>query len=337
MKKLFTIALTLCIPFTAAVASENADTTKVKVKAEAKTTKFKGAPILRVFTNFQQGLFSANEMSSFNLDRAELGYGATFGDGFASKIAVDFGATKTVDGKTERAIYLRNAEVSWEKKGFKVNMGLISLKQFSTSENAWGYRYVAKSAQDAYKFGTSRDYGFTLAYKINDWVSVDATMVNGEGYKKAEFDNKFKYAIGATFKPVKGLTMRVYGDIYSKSDGLIDARNQQTLALFAGYEHSAFSVGAEYDHMWNTKFNKGVSQSIISVFGSAKLHKQVKIYARYDNYSTKNNWGDDQEAYYLGVQYTPVKYVKISPSFSYKKVRNQTAVPIVGLFLDIKF
>lgn len=336
MKKLFTLALTLCIPLTAAIASENADTTKVQTNTTTQTTKFKGKPILRVFTNFQQGLWSANDMSSFNLDRAELGYGATFGDGFASKISVDFGATKKVDGKTERAMYVRNAELSWAKKGFKVNLGLITLKQFGLQENEWGYRYIAKSAQDEYKFGSSRDYGFILAYEIADWVSVDATMINGEGYKKTQIDNKFKYALGATFRPVKGLTLRVYGDLYSKTNGLTDGKNQQTLSMFAGYEHPAFSLGAEYDHMWNTKFNEGVSQSIISVFGSAKLHKQVKIYARYDNYSTKNNWGDDEEAYYLGVQYTPVKYVKISPSFSYKKVRAQKAIPIVGLFLDIK-
>jgi len=333
MKKIFTLALTLCIPLTAVLASENADTTKVKVET---TTTFKGKPSLRVFTNFKQGFGSSNDISSFNLDRAELGYGVTFGDGFATKVTVDIGATKKVDGKKEREMYLRNAEVSWTKNGFKINLGLIAPKQFGTLENAWGYRYVAKSAQDEYKFGSSRDYGLSLAYKITDWVSVDAAMINGEGYKKAQFDNKYKYAFGVTFKPVKGLKLRVYGDIYSKTDGMTDGRNQQIISLFAGYEHRCFSLGAEYDNMWNTKFNKGVSQSIISVFGSAKLSKHVKIYARYDNHSTKNNWGDDEEVYYVGVQYSPVKYIKISPSFSYKKVRTQKAVPIVGLFLDIK-
>ena len=137
MKKLFTIAIALCASFSLTYAFENADTTKVKKET---STKFKGKHSLSIFTNFQQGLFSANDISSFNLDRAALGYGATFGDGFAAKIDVDFGATKKVDGKTQRAMYVRNAEVSWTKKGFKVNLGLISLKQFGAQEKSWGHR-----------------------------------------------------------------------------------------------------------------------------------------------------------------------------------------------------
>ncbi len=333
MKKIFTLACVLCIACTTINASEKSDTTKTK---KVSSTKFKGKPSISIFTNFQQGLFTSNDISSFNLDRASIGYGGTFGDGFAAKIDVDFGATKKVDGQTKRAMYVRNAEVSWAKKGFKVNIGLISLKQFGMQEKNWGYRYIAKSAMDQYKFGSSRDLGFTLSYDIAKWVSIDATMVNGEGYKNVGIDNNYKYAIGATFKPVKGLAIRAYADIYSKNDETENQKNQQTASIFAGYNHDKFSIGAEYDYMWNTKFKDGNSQSIFSVYTTVKVHKQVSIYARYDNYATKNNWGADEQAYYVGVEYSPIKYVSIAPTFSYRQIAGKKAIPIVGLFLDIK-
>ncbi len=46
-----------------------------------------------------------------------------------------------------------------------------------------------------------------------------------------------------------------------------------------------------------------------------------------------------KQAYYVGLEYTPVKYVKMSPMFSYETYANseKSSIPLVGLYLDLRF
>lgn len=48
-----------------------------------------------------------------------------------------------------------------------------------------GYRFVAQTFQDKYWKIPSTDLGFIARYKINDFISVDAAMTNGEGPRVA--------------------------------------------------------------------------------------------------------------------------------------------------------
>ena len=47
-----------------------------------------------------------------------------------------------------------------------------------------GRRYIDKSAQDKYKWASSADAGVSLDYKLSNKISLDAQVLNGEGYKK---------------------------------------------------------------------------------------------------------------------------------------------------------
>ena len=49
---------------------------------------------------------------------------------------------------------------------FKLSMGMQSTTQFNLLEKNWGFRYIMKSAQDQYKFGSSADLGLVAVYSL---------------------------------------------------------------------------------------------------------------------------------------------------------------------------
>ena len=274
----------------------------------------KGKAIVRIFANAHTGFGVDNDDRGFELDRSYLGYEYNFGKVLQVKAVLDVGQSKAVDDYHHIA-YIKNAQVTWKTGGLTLNGGMISTTQFGVQEKFWGYRYIMKSFQDEYKFGSSADLGISASYKFNNWVSADAIIINGEGYKKVQVKDGLQYGLGATFTPMEGLTLRLYGSINESSvNELSDAYNW---AAFVGYKHKYFSLGAEYNIYQNAGFAKDKDQYGLSVYGSARVSNMVDIYARYDNLSSHNDWNisKDENAAILGTQIKLGKYVKIAPNF----------------------
>ena len=152
---------------------------------EIKTAEPKGKAIVQVFGNFHTAFGAQNDDRGFDLDRSYVGYEYKMGKGLSVKGVMDIGKSSDVNDY-HRIAYIKNAMVSWKKGGLTLNGGLISTTQFNFQEKFWGYRYVMKSFQDQYKFGSSADLGLSASYKFADWISADAIIVNGEGYKKIQ-------------------------------------------------------------------------------------------------------------------------------------------------------
>ena len=200
-----------------------------------------------------------------------------------------------------------------------MNGGLISTTQFNFQEKFWGYRYIMKSFQDQYKFGNSADLGISASYKFSDWVSADAIIVNGEGYKKVQRNDGLNYGLGVTLTPVKGFQVRLYGGLNeSGQEGKDDIVN---MAAFAGYKCEMFTIGAEYNYMQNTSNKNDTDQYGYSVFASAKVSKKAEVYARFDELYSKNDWNiaKDEQAAIIGAQFKLGKYVKVAPNFKMNK------------------
>lgn len=279
----------------------------------AETEAPKGKAIVQVFGNFHTGFGAENDDRGFELDRSYLGYEYTT-KGFTVKGVMDIGQSKQVDDY-HRIAYIKNAMVSWKKGGLTLNGGLISTTQFNFQEKFWGYRYIMKSFQDEYKFGSSADLGISVAYKFADWVSADAIIVNGEGYKKIQKKDGLNYGLGVTLTPVKGFQFRLYGGLNECGEkGKKDIAN---LAAFAGFKHEKFTIGAEYNHMWNASYTNNAHQYGYSMFASVKVAKFADIYTRFDDLYSKHDWNiaKDESAAILGAQFKLGKYVKIAPNF----------------------
>ena len=281
---------------------------------DAKTEEPKGKAIVQVFGNFHTGFGAENDDRGFELERSYLGYEYKFGNGLSVKGVMDIGKSSDVSDY-QRIAYIKNAMVSWKTGNLTLNGGLISTTQFNFQEKFWGYRYIMKSFQDQYKFGNSADLGISATYQFANWISADAIIVNGEGYKKLQKNDGLNYGLGVTLTPVKGLQIRLYGGLNeSGEDGKKDVAN---LAAFVGYKHEKFTIGAEYNQMWNASFKDDAGQNGYSIFASAKLSQVTNLYARFDNLYSQNDWNisKDESAAILGAQFKVGKYVKIAPNF----------------------
>ena len=285
---------------------------------DAKVEEPKGKAIVQVFGNFHSGFGANNDDRGFELERSYLGYEYKLGDGLSVKGVMDIGKSSDVSDY-QRIAYIKNALVSWKKGNFTLNGGLISTTQFNFQEKFWGYRYIMKSFQDQYKFGNSADLGISASYKFADWVSADAIIVNGEGYKKVQKNDGLNYGLGVTLTPVKGFQVRLYGGLNeSGQEGKDDIVN---MAAFAGYKCEMFTIGAEYNYMQNTSNKNDTDQYGYSVFASAKVSKKAEVYARFDELYSKNDWNiakDEQDAI-IGAQFKLGKYVKVAPNFKMNK------------------
>ena len=287
------------------------------ITAQAQDTKSeepKGKAIVQVFGNFHTGFGAENNDRGFELDRSYLGYEYNLGNGLSVKGVMDIGKSSDVSDY-QRIAYIKNAMVSWKTGNLTLNGGLISTTQFNFQEKFWGYRYIMKSFQDQYKFGNSADLGISAIYQFANWISADAIIVNGEGYKKLQKNDGLNYGLGVTLTPVKGLQIRLYGGLNeSGEDGKKDIAN---LAAFVGYKHEKFTIGAEYNQMWNASFKDDAGQNGYSIFASAKLSQVTNLYARFDNLYSQNDWNisKDESAAILGAQFKVGKYVKIAPNF----------------------
>lgn len=280
---------------------------------EVKEEEPKGRAIIQVFANAHTGFGAENNDRGFELDRSYLGYEYKFKGGLSVKGVVDIGKSSDVTDY-QRIVYIKNALVSWKKGNMTLSGGLISTTQFNFQEKFWGYRYIMKSYQDKYGLGSSADMGVSISYKFANWITADAIIVNGEGYKKVQKFNGLNYGLGATLTPFDGFYIRLYGGLNESTQaGEADIVN---LAAFAGYKSDLLMIGAEYNHTWNSSFSADADRYGYSAYASVKLAKFADMYARFDDIYSAGEWNKakDERSAILGAQFKLGKYVKLAPN-----------------------
>jgi hypothetical protein len=271
-----------------------------------------GSPTFKLFTNYHSTLTDGKTLNEFELTRAYLGYGHKFSENWSGKVIFDVGNPKD-GGGFEMTAYVKNAYMNYNDDNWNVNFGIISTTAFKTQEKFWGYRYLLKSFQDEFKFGSSADVGISAAYKFNDVLSADVILVNGEGYKKLQNDSAFAAGIGLTLKPVDGLTVRGYYETMTETDEGDESKN--TLVFFLGYKYENFSIGFDYTDQANNKKVEGNDMDGYSAYATYKVNSS-KLFARYDHLTSNNDWNSKSGDYIVvGAEFNPVKGIKITPNY----------------------
>jgi len=298
-----------------------------------------GKPLALIFTNFNTAFSDGESMPAFEITRAYLGYEYNFSNEWYAKVVLDVGNPKA--GKHEMAAYLKNAYMQYKKDNLTATFGMISTTQFKVSEKIWGNRYMMKSYQDEYSFNSSADIGFNLDYKLADFISVDFSVINGEGYKKIQGDDILRPGVGATITPIKNVTARVFADQNGKEV------KQQSLATFLAYNDGKLVIAGEYNYQKNVAMVDGADMFGTSFYATYKASGNVKLFARYDalNSSTiageNEAWqiSDDGSLILAGVEFSPVKGVKLTPNVRSWNPANEAMENTTFVFLncELKF
>ena len=283
------------------------------IGTRAQDAEPQGTAIVQIFTNFHSGFGSVNDDRGFELDRSYLGYEYSFGKGVSVKGVLDIGQSKDINDYHHFA-YIKNALVKWNIDHLTLQGGMIGMTQFSYQEKFWGYRYIYKSFQDQYKFGSSADLGISASWQIAKWIEADVVIANGEGYKVVQVDDGLLYGLGTTIKPFKGMSLRLYAGL---NEGVDDQKDIINYAMFAGYKHKYFSLGVEYNIMRNNRRVNGQNLCGFSMYASGTINHWLDLYARADGLMSSNDWNkkNDEVVVIAGAQFKLSKYVKIAPNF----------------------
>lgn len=278
--------------------------------------KMTAKPTITIHSNFATGLNNSSNISGFNLERTYLGTTFVLSETLSGRVRFDVGSTNLAGSDLEMVAYVKNAEIKWKEDNFTLNAGMISTIQFAAQEKFWGYRYLLKSFQDEYKFGSSADLGVSAAYKFSDMLTIDATVINGEGYKKVNKDDAFRYGGGFHFTPIEPLLIRAYYDRYDVASGAVEIA-QENVSLFVGLSQEPFSIGAEYNILYNASKVSGNDLYGYSVYSTVQLPKDFEVYMRWDYMYSRNDYhiAKDGQLGVLGLQYSVSKYVQLSPNF----------------------
>lgn len=273
-----------------------------------------GKAIIQAFANFHSGFGQIKDDRGFELQRSYLGYEHKLKGGLKLRAVLDIGKPSTLNDY-HRVAYIKNAEVQWQTGRWTINGGLISTKLFNLQERYWGNRYIMKSFQDQYSYGSSADIGVSATYQINPWFSADAIVVNGEGYRKIQSGKGLNYGLGLTMSPVKGLTLRLYGGLNERA--LDSGKDIINFASMIGYRNKDFRIAVEYNFMGNSGFADQANRSGISAYTSINLSKQANIFARYDDNFSRNDWNKSQDVSFVlvGAEFKLGKHVKLAPNF----------------------
>ena len=245
-----------------------------------------GKPSVKIFSNFNYDMSAEeneNAFKEFEIKRAYLGYSYKIDERFSTKIIFDVGNNSSGSSYTA---FLKIASLQWKAcDNLNINIGMVGTKNFKFMEKTWGRRYIEKSAQDKYKWASSADAGVTADYKLSDNMSLDAQILNGEGYKKTQSSNGlFRGGLGLTYTVSNNLKVRLHQDISPRST-YTDSTESQTITTAAiAYSGDNYVVGAEKSLMQNSgNVLNAEEQDLISIYGSYKLNDDYTFFARHDN------------------------------------------------------
>ncbi len=303
-----------------------------------------GSAFATIYANFHQKISSQTEEgSAFELERAYIGYEYNLSPEFYAKVNVDIGSPNDLSeySKLRRYAYFKNAYLRYSKSKFVIEFGLIGMKQFKLQEKIWERRYLMKSLADEYKLGSSADLGININYTFNDYLDVDFTISNGEGYNNIQTDDFYKYGLGLTYTQPKNLTSKVFFDVTEKD------LSQSTLLLFSSYDYNnKFNLSAEYINRLNNDGNTDENINAYSIFCKYNITDQYQFFSRFDKVESNILEGDiqpwnlsnDGSALVVGIQYAPIDKIKIALNYHdwYPSASNQSNDMLVYLNLEIK-
>jgi len=300
-----------------------------------------GKPSVKVFSNFNYDL-SAEEtedaFKAFEIKRAYLGYGYKFDDKFSGKVTFDIGSN---DGGSAYTAFLKIASLNWKATDkLTLNFGQVGTKNFKFQEKAWGKRYIAKSAQDMQKWASAADAGLTADYQLSEKLSIDAQVLNGEGYKKVQGENGlFRGGLGISYTMSDRLALRINRDIAPRSTYGEEDASQHITALAIAYAGDNFNLGADKSVMTNTGNKVDVKKDLLSVYGNYNLNEKYSLFGRYDDVTSEEEWNLENDGNFtvFGIERQMAKGVKLAINVQSWTGKKENAEAKRTLFMNLEY
>lgn len=274
-----------------------------------------------IYSNFHNGITAASKSDvAFEIIRVYLGYERLLTPEISSRITLDIGSPDDVSpfSKLRRYAYFKYAYVAYEKENLEMQFGLIGTLHYKLQEQLWERRYLRKAFADEFKMGPSADLGFQVVYHFTPLLTADITMMNGEGFTRFQMDDSFKYGAGLTFGRHESWISRVYADYMKNGEAQISWAAVTSVTFL-----KKVNLTFEYNYQHNYALTRDHHLFGWSAYGKYNLGTRTQLFARYDQLHSNipdgqtHPWhlADDGSALVGGIQFAPVKPLKIALSY----------------------
>ncbi len=288
------------------------------------------------FFDFSQ----SGEEAGFNFVRQYFSYGTEVSENVKFKVVFDVGRTnnkdlviyeedKEISEDARLTAFLKKAQMDYTNSLGKFSLGVIGMNTYHIQEKNWGYRFMEKPALDLYKFSSTADLGIGFYRSLGSKVNLSFLMTNGEGYKKPQGDQYFKYSVNASIGEQNltksdGFNLGVVG---SNSDTKLDPVNM--VGIFGGYAGYNLRIGGEFEQ----QTTGDLSETIFSSSLNYSISDKLDVFTRFDNYDNNEENDKVQNQTLTGIVYELSKGVMIAPNI--RKKNNED--PELRVNFQIKF
>lgn len=208
--------------------------------------------------------------------------------------------------------------------GGNIIIGLQGTPDINMAEGIFGYRPLEKTIQDLHGISSSRDMGISFNQKFSDQFTAGLLIGNNSG--NSTMDNlKYRYKAAylyLQYNPIKNLTILLDGQY----NGGVDRQYNKTGDIIVNYKTGTYSIGAQYfTNGINNYANGGptLERSGISLNGWVELVHDLRLVARYDNYtpnSSEKNTSlatSNQNFILAALDWQAMKHVHFMPNVEY--------------------
>ena len=190
------------------------------------------------------------------------------------------------------------------------------------------------------KWASAADAGLTADYKLSEKLSIDAQVLNGEGYKKAQGENGlFRGGLGLTYTMSERIALRVNRDINPRATYGEEDASQHITALAIAYTGDNFNLGADKSVMTNAGNKIDVKKDLLSVYGSYKLNDKYTYFSRYDNVTSEEDWNLEKDGNFtvIGIERQMAKGVKLAINVQSWTGAEENAEAKRTLFMNLEY
>lgn len=203
--------------------------------------------------------------------------------------------------------FLKMAQIDWRAKPWlELSIGQLLNEQYLTLQDKhWGFRYIATTFQELYRYGNPADFGFRAKFFPESKMQMSVNIFNGEGpFRYQDSESRFLFAINAEYRPWKEWIFKAYADFQQKPSS--GENNRIVLSGFAGYKNEKTMFGFEYNTILNNAYLSGVNYSGASFYASRALNTKLSLLSRAD-YLISSSGIENGLYVILGAEYRPVK------------------------------
>jgi len=240
--------------------------------------------------------------------------------GLEVKLNQNWTARVGVDLIRMSTLYLKPTVLTFQKNRWTVDGGIFYTSEMDrTLTQIWGNRFIEKVAADRWMFSPTADLGMRVAYRWNDFITTDISLVSGNGYQRLTEKYHPKPAFRVILTPVKLLQL----------GGYISARKEKDITEtgFNFFAHlqmgDKWKVTGEYHQKTNCRFVEKQKMNVASIYGTYKLMPWMSLMGRYDfimsNRIDSSGEKDDGRAFIGGMIFQCFPSVRLSINYWNKR------------------